>query len=171
MTITNPKTGQTLESPFQDNNEAFYALNDLIMQNRLSDRDASFAGDLLIKGEKYGLTSGQWFWVHKLAMPPKQHNLFDHKPVTEVGHYMLDGVVYRVRPARESNHLYAVRLEGTKWVYAKGIMSRLSATNKLSLEEAAAYGQATGVCAVCGRLLTDPDSIARGIGPICLSKL
>jgi hypothetical protein len=30
-----------------------------------------------------------------------------------------------------------------------------------------AYGLRTGVCACCGRMLTNPESIARGIGPIC----
>lgn len=29
------------------------------------------------------------------------------------------------------------------------------------------YGKVTGRCAVCSRLLTDPASIAAGIGPIC----
>lgn len=37
-------------------------------------------------------------------------------------------------------------------------------------EAATAYGKATGVCACCGRELTDPASIAAGIGPICESK-
>jgi hypothetical protein len=32
---------------------------------------------------------------------------------------------------------------------------------------AVAYGRETGVCSCCGRTLTDPESIARGIGPIC----
>jgi hypothetical protein len=35
---------------------------------------------------------------------------------------------------------------------------------------AAAYGLASGVCSCCGRDLTDPASIAIGIGPICLTK-
>lgn len=35
-------------------------------------------------------------------------------------------------------------------------------------EAAVAYGRATGRCSVCGRELTDPESIARAIGPICL---
>lgn len=35
------------------------------------------------------------------------------------------------------------------------------------VKSAIAYGQQTGVCACCGRELTDPESIARGIGPIC----
>lgn len=34
-----------------------------------------------------------------------------------------------------------------------------------------AHGIATGSCGCCGRELTDPDSIALGIGPICADKL
>lgn len=35
------------------------------------------------------------------------------------------------------------------------------------LAEAVAHGKATGQCSCCGRELTDPASIAAGIGPIC----
>jgi len=35
------------------------------------------------------------------------------------------------------------------------------------LEAAKEYGRDTGTCMCCGRLLTDPKSIAAGIGPIC----
>jgi hypothetical protein len=38
------------------------------------------------------------------------------------------------------------------------------------IKSAVAYGQQTGICACCGRELTDPDSIERGIGPICASN-
>lgn len=33
-----------------------------------------------------------------------------------------------------------------------------------------AYGQETGVCAICNLTLTNPESIARGIGPICATR-
>lgn len=36
-----------------------------------------------------------------------------------------------------------------------------------TLEEAIKYGRETGKCACCGRPLTDPKSVARGIGPVC----
>jgi hypothetical protein len=36
--------------------------------------------------------------------------------------------------------------------------------------EARLYGMRTGSCACCGRELTDPNSIAVGIGPICADK-
>jgi hypothetical protein len=34
-------------------------------------------------------------------------------------------------------------------------------------QAAIAFGKEFGVCSICSRTLTDPDSIARGIGPIC----
>lgn len=36
---------------------------------------------------------------------------------------------------------------------------------------AVAYGQRTGECAICGRELTNKESIKYGIGPICMEKL
>lgn len=35
---------------------------------------------------------------------------------------------------------------------------------------AVAYGQRYGICSCCGRLLTNPESIELGIGPICREK-
>lgn len=34
-----------------------------------------------------------------------------------------------------------------------------------------AYGRELGECGVCGRTLTNPESIAAGIGPICAGRL
>lgn len=33
-----------------------------------------------------------------------------------------------------------------------------------------AYGHETGICAICGLTLTNPESIERGIGPICAER-
>jgi hypothetical protein len=33
------------------------------------------------------------------------------------------------------------------------------------------YGKLTGTCSICGRQLTDEDSVDRGIGPVCLKKV
>jgi hypothetical protein len=40
----------------------------------------------------------------------------------------------------------------------------------MSREDAAEFGKATGTCCVCMRHLTDDESVARGIGPVCASK-
>ncbi len=38
------------------------------------------------------------------------------------------------------------------------------------LAAAVAFGRRTGACSCCGRELTDKDSVARGIGPICAER-
>lgn len=38
------------------------------------------------------------------------------------------------------------------------------------LAAAVRYGKLTGRCACCGRELTDPESVARGIGPVCETR-
>lgn len=46
----------------------------------------------------------------------------------------------------------------------EAIVLRLLADPKAALE---VYGKETGVCGICNRTLTDPESIANGIGPVC----
>lgn len=41
---------------------------------------------------------------------------------------------------------------------------------RLSLEEVGKMGIATGECIVCGRRLDDPESVDRGIGPVCAAN-
>lgn len=41
---------------------------------------------------------------------------------------------------------------------------------KMSLEEAKAFGRLYGFCIRCGATLTDEESIAAGIGPVCAGK-
>lgn len=38
------------------------------------------------------------------------------------------------------------------------------------LAEAVSHGKRTGHCAICSRKLTDPESVDRGIGPVCATK-
>ena len=47
---------------------------------------------------------------------------------------------------------------------------RILAASSDPHKAAVAYGQKFGSCAVCGRELTDSNSIERGIGPICADK-
>ena len=44
---------------------------------------------------------------------------------------------------------------------------RIVAVSSDPKQAAVAYGMKFGACSICGRALTDSDSIARGIGPIC----
>lgn len=91
-----------------------------------------------------------------------------------VGVYMKEGVVYRVQNARTSGRPYAkmLRTEPTVgWVYEPGMIHRLALADRITMEQAQAFGARFGVCAICGRLLTDPESIDRGIGPVCANRI
>jgi hypothetical protein len=87
-----------------------------------------------------------------------------------------DGVIYKVQRALNgSGHLYAKRLvigEGSgTFEYERGAISRLRLEWRMTVEEAAAFGRLYGWCCVCGRPLTDEQSIERGIGPVCAGRL
>lgn len=49
----------------------------------------------------------------------------------------------------------------------KTVGARLARIAENPAEAAVRYGRETGVCACCGRKLTDPKSVEAGIGPIC----
>lgn len=48
--------------------------------------------------------------------------------------------------------------------------SRIAEASASPIKAAIAHGKVTGCCACCGLELTNPESIARGIGPICAEK-
>lgn len=87
----------------------------------------------------------------------------------EVGRlYKFAGEIYRIQRGRG---LYAKRLlEDGRTEYAPGIVTQIAPEAKLTLEEARAWGRETNVCCECGALLTDPVSVAAGIGPICAGR-
>lgn len=68
----------------------------------------------------------------------------------------------------QAGRLYAKVLTGGSFEYAPGAMRDI--VRKLTLDEAKAYGKVTGQCCVCARKLTNEDSIAAGIGPVCAGR-
>lgn len=101
-------------------------------------------------------------------------------PVTE-GMYRRGDRIFKVQKAvHGSGNLYAKELlpldephvMKTKTVthyfkYAPGEIRKLSGADRMTLEEAKAWGALYGTCCVCGATLTDERSIAAGIGPVC----
>lgn len=89
------------------------------------------------------------------------------------GMYRRADRLYRVYPARNGGHLLAKQLVsngpdgGWSFEYAGSAPRFVSPVDRMTLEEAKAWGAQYGSCCVCGALLTDPESVARGIGPIC----
>lgn len=117
-----------------------------------------------------------------LRLPRKQRPL--SQDVTEGMYRTQDGVIYKVqRAVHGSGNLYAKRLEQLaeprelrtktvthEFIYAPGAVHRLRASDKMSLEDAKAWGALYGTCCCCGATLTNETSIAAGIGPICGSR-
>lgn len=94
-------------------------------------------------------------------------------PAEEVtdGMYLKDGIVYKVQIAKQgSGRLYAKTLTEHGFEYTPGAIRSLRPEHKMSLEQAKEYGKLYGVCCVCSRDLTDEESIAAGIGPVCAKK-
>lgn len=88
----------------------------------------------------------------------------------ETGMYMRDGVPVRVYPAQNGGHLLAKALINGEWVYQGAASRFVNGDQRMDLEEAIKFGLDFGICACCGRTLTNPDSIREGIGPICRTK-
>lgn len=95
----------------------------------------------------------------------------------EAGMYSTpDGRIFKVYRGRESGRMLAKILvedgADSHLEYA-GAASRVVPADavRMTLEEAKAFGRRTGICCCCGALLTDPRSIADGLGPICSGRV
>ena len=92
-----------------------------------------------------------------------------------LGIYRQDDKIYCVRKARQSERVYAYQLilingREPRWEYAAGKVYDLKVEEMISLEVAQEYGRRTGICCICGRFLTDEESVTKGIGPVCERK-
>lgn len=94
--------------------------------------------------------------------------------------YRAEGLILSLAPAHGKNpgaiyvklgHVYQGKVIGTSFQASYSTASTtLPGLLKIAadpLEAAVAYGRETGTCACCGRELTDPKSVERGIGPVC----
>ena len=100
-------------------------------------------------------------------------------PSPEVGFYCTpDGTFYRVQSNKAKTSVYAKELhepqqEGGKpyWKYVGRLpFARLNDKVRLTTDQAAEFGHTHGHCLICTRELTDEESVARGIGPVCAEK-
>lgn len=62
--------------------------------------------------------------------------------------------------------LWPARMSSVQLEHVKTVLDEVEQN---PLEAAMKYGKLSGRCCMCGRDLTDPVSIERGIGPICLN--
>jgi len=117
---------------------------------------------------RHGLATAK---IRLLAMP----QVWKHGHGVSEGMYRRDDLIYKVQKSPSTGRLYAKQLEGEEghgsFRYAPGLYSVLLPEHRMTIEEAAKFGALYGYCCVCGRTLTDENSIAAGIGPICVKKV
>jgi hypothetical protein len=94
------------------------------------------------------------------------------------GMHRFGGHIWKVQRSPETGRAYAKVLEvapdkasGWGFTYVPGGLRNLHEGTRLSLEEAKEFGALYGTCCVCGRTLTNEESIAAGIGPVCAAGL
>lgn len=93
------------------------------------------------------------------------------------GWYMVGDQPWKVQWNRAHTGKYGLRLvdphggDRLNWEFVSGGLRIVATGRPMTLDEASAFGKLYGICVICGAKLTDPESIARGIGPICAGKL
>jgi len=139
---------------------------------------STFYADLLAKFERYGeLTIRQIEAVERSIAKDGERRTAPENPVTEVGMYENDEGIFRVKANRDNGYLYAMKFVPTatmkkdRFVYERGSIHRLSATDRMTVERARALGVEMSMCCVCGADLTDAKSVAKGIGPVCEKRV
>lgn len=95
------------------------------------------------------------------------------RKVPDAGVYTIGDDVFAVVYNRQRTHAYGRALVQNRhgkwrWIHDASVIGRVAAAGvPITLERAEQVGKLTGICAMCRRVLSDPESIARGIGPVC----
>ncbi len=86
--------------------------------------------------------------------------------------HVIDGQYYRVHVAQNSGRLYACVWDAAteSFEYAAGMIGKLNDGNKITAEQAAAFGEMFSRCCFCSHQLDTPESTAVGYGPVCAKK-
>ena len=140
------------------------------------------------------LSASQRYWLHKLAVDEKNQvviqldsNLeefcrkfrflqFRLDLTKNPEHQVLGKVKIKIgeKVGVWSGERFCGHIKEDKFLLAKNCPPILVAQIELFAKAPVAileiFGRATGVCCICGRQLTNEESVARGIGPICASE-
>lgn len=102
--------------------------------------------------------------IERLLALPKANALTE-------GIYLKGGVVYKVQISEAGRAYAKVLREKGGFEYDPTAIRNLALADKITLEQAQAYGVQFGICVVCGRYLSDEKSVALGIGPVCIKRI
>lgn len=151
-------------------------------------KQVSYLASLLVQKDTSGWESIDWdkvetslregtvtlaqatFLIDVLVDLPRKPVVHEDGEAVTTGYYFLEGEVYQVVESK-AGRLYGKHFTEAGYEYQPGALRMLKHAARLTVEMAAEAGVKTGRCCVCARLLTDPESVANGIGPICQNKL
>ena len=112
--------------------------------------------------------------------PAPQATGSGHPSEMQAGVYVYAGDQYaRVYRGQQSGRMLAKRIhfveigEGTGVSYEYlGLAAKVLGPDaeRLPVEEVGSLGIHSGTCLICGRRLDDPESVDRGIGPVCAAN-
>src|SRR5690606_19864017 len=90
----------------------------------------------------------------------------------EAGVYVLaNGNLARVYFGQQSGSMLLKEVVDGELEYLGKAERYLAGSRKAPIEEVGNWGRTTGTCLVCSRKLDDPESVDRGIGPVCYAKM
>lgn len=117
--------------------------------------------------------------IDYLLTLPKRTESVSPAEEPEAGVYVIHGDEYvRVYHGQQSGRMLAKRInmeqDGGEWTVsyeylgaAARVLVPAATPERLSIEEVGSLGITTNHCLICGRRLDDPESVDRGIGPVC----
>lgn len=119
-----------------------------------------------------------WLDTHKLSKATASHKITTllamptvNRPAElDEGMYKVGEEIFKVYRT-QAGHIATKQLTEDGFEYTgRKPLATIKAEHRMTLDEAKEYGKVTGTCCNCGRMLTNEESIAAGIGPICASK-
>lgn len=150
----------------------------------LAERELTETQEVMVQTARTRAVNGHLTWpeasslIDLLKLLPRKasHQL----PDVPAGRYAVDteeGHLAFYRVDRPTEGAWAgrtfVKVQASDELHPVRGGAAASVLRKIAVDPAAAslrYGREIGSCGVCGRTLTDEDSRARGIGPICAEK-
>ena len=136
--------------------------------NRYAAKCADCAG--WVEAEAGTLTKGERWETRHTGGCPEVAELQDEEeaPDIEAGRFYTDNndEMYIGRISRTGNPYAVTRSKQ----YVGQVWKNVEGWRPLTLDEAKIHGRNSGRCLICSRELTNPDSIAAGIGPICAER-
>lgn len=85
--------------------------------------------------------------------------------------YEVEGEIYRTFTSRSTGNLYAKIWTDEGWEYAAGAIRRIRPEHRMTVERAIELSVRFTRCIRCGADLTAAESVERGIGPVCITKI